>query len=380
MTFPDIEIFIYEYLDKIGEKYIFEGLGFDAYVTASNLETAQQLMRNTIFRILDIFTYVSLSPWTNLSLIFSYEANEELILRKCFYYFYYLKKIEVVKSIRPSAIDIFFEVCKKLDTNIFRDNILASLHQLNKGLQSDTNVDEFLSYWMAIEYLSQSLNEKYGYGKVERFHECPYCNGHLSECQHCHKELPKKIISPGKFKRVEEIALEKLSITKKIFKEIVNTRAIIIHGGKWDGLGDAYKYKDLIRNLLMYCIGELLDLNHEVIEKILEKQTIIRNKITTDIGFVCKADITGLDKLPSLDKPDEQPLITVKNNTELGIKINDDGSVGVSNTPYLISAGKEILFKNIAYAIYSHRLSGVKNANISERIIKKRGDKSNGKL
>ncbi len=369
---PDIEIFGYEHLEKIEEKYVFGGIAFQSYVNASTLKKAQRLMQNTVHRILDIFVYVSLSPWINLFLISSYEANKNLSLRKAYYHFYHLKNIELVKAIRPVTQGVFKEVFTKLDKSIFRDNILASFHQLNKGLQSNTDVDEFLSYWTAVEYLAIPLNTKKDYKKVERFHECPFCGKPLSKCQHCHGKLPKKKLPPGIFKRVEEIALEQLNLRKSKFNKIKKTRALIIHGGKWDKFVNSYKYKDLIRNLLIYCIGELLDLKQSSIKLILKKNPIIRNKITTDIEIIYSADIGGLNMLPDIDKPKKHPIVVIKESKKPPITINDDGSVKISNTAeYLRLAKKGIVFNNISYSIYAYKLSGAKNARITLDSIRK---------
>lgn len=369
----DTEVFIYEKLKKIEDKFVFQGIAFDSYVMAVDYEKAQSKMEGIVFRILDILAFISQSPWVNSSLQKIYEADISLKEKHSKFYFYSNKDVEILKSIRVLDINVLSEVLKKLDGNKFRDNIFASLHNLNKGFVSDTDVDEFLSYWIAIEYLSHSLNEKADYKKEERFHECPICGKSLSLCCNCGETLPKKIMSPGNFKRVEEIALQKLSVSKKEFQKIIEIRAIIIHGGKWESLNLVYKYKDLVRKLLIFCLGDLLDLNEDNFKLILDKIPIIRNKITSGVSIVYDTEICGLDKLPNISEPTKQPHISISKN-EIITSIDDNGVINMSTTnSYLHQAEKGISFNKIAYSVYIHKGSGIKEASINNqlKVIKK---------
>jgi hypothetical protein len=379
IKFTDIELFVYESLEKIGDKFVFKGISFDSYVTASTVERAQSKMQNAVSNTLDIFSFISLSPWTDLSLISTYEANVNIKIRKSNYYFYNSKEVEIIKSIRPlDDLSVLKEILDKLGENNFRSNIFASLYQLNKGLQSNTDVDEFLSYWVAIEYLAHSLNEKSGYKKIERYYECPSCGKPLSKCQHCGDELSKKTLSPGNFKRVEEIALNKLNITRKEFQKIINTRAIIIHGGKWNNLKGANKYKDLIRCLLVYCVGDLLELNDKSLNIILVKLPNIRNKTTSKVSLRYETTLSGLDNLPKLGEITKQPSVILIENKKLEIVINEDGSINTGDTnTYLHQAEKGVVFNNITYNVYSHKLSGIKKIEISPPLIFKNSINNN---
>lgn len=369
----DTEVFIYEKLKKIEDKFVFQGIAFDSYVMAIDYEKAQNKIEGIAFRLLDILAFISQSPWINSFLQKTYEADISLKKKHSKFYFHSNKDVEILKSIRVVDINVFFEVLNKLNGNTFRDNILAAFHNFNKGLVSNTDVDEFLSYWMAIEYLSHSLNEKAGYKKEERFHNCPTCGKPLSSCIHCGNNLPKEVLSPGSFKRIEEIALQKLSVSKKEFQKIIEIRAIIIHGGKWESLNLVYKYKDLVRKLLIFCVGDLLDLNKDSLKLILDKIPMIRNKITSDVGIVYDTEICGLNKLPNINEPTKQPNILISKN-EITTSIGDNGAINMSTTnSYLHQAEKGITFNKITYSIYVHKGSGIKEASINNqlKVIKK---------
>jgi hypothetical protein len=131
-------------------------------------------------------------------------------------------------------------------------------------------------------------------------------------------------------------------------------------------------YKNLVRELMIYCVAELLNLQKQSVSRILMKQPLIRNNITTNTGVLYTAELTGLEVLPKIDMPSEQPSVVIQKNKKMPLVINPDGSINISNTPtYLHQASKGVVFNKRTYGIYAHRQAGVKKASIIDHGIEK---------
>lgn len=371
-NFSDLSIYCYEYLLNVEGRYVFNGIAFDSYVTADSVEDAQKKLINAVYILLALFIYTTLAPWVNLILIMTYNASDFIDKREAFYYFNPLNNVEVLKTIRPIDKRFFYSILTAFDNNKYKDSINASLQQLNKGLQADTDVDEFLAYWTGIEYLADVLNHVSGYKKEERYYTCPICGQPLEKCLECGGELNKTQLSPGRFKRVSEIARNKLNLEKKEFDKIVEARGIIIHGGKWNNFTNSIKFKETARTLLLYCIGELFKLNEKDIEQIVSKEPIIRNKITSSPKMVYQVELEGLKVLPDIKQTLNHPKVDIKSIDASLIKINDDGSINVSSdVEYLHIANEGIKFNQLTYNFYIHKKSGVKKADLKMAVRKK---------
>ena len=362
---PDWQIACYEQLIEIDGRFVFSGLSFDSYIEVKSIEEAKKTINIALFNILNMLGFSCLAPWKNLRIIEAYDASTELSSRQFQAHFYPTRSTEITKTIRVLDLDLFSKIQSEFAKSSYQQAILSSQYQLDKALQSETDVDEFIAYWTGIEYLANSLNKNKGFEKVERFYTCPNCGNQLSECKSCKGELAKHNTGVATYKRVEEIAQEQLGLSHKDFNSIADTRHVIIHGGSWDNFKNSNKYKNLTRRLQILCIGELLNISIDEITELVNKDPIIRNSTTTEPIFLYQANITGLDEIPNIFNFSDQPKVEITDTIEKPLKINKDGSVNISATNTYTHIGNgEIKWNNISQTLLIHSASGVKKMNL----------------
>jgi len=361
-TFPNFEIICSEELEQVEERYAFKGVTFESMYPALNMKVALNEINNSIINILSLLTFSSLAPWRSIYAITLYEADTDKDAREFYAYFYPHSEITIQKTIRVIDHKIFEIVRKSFDKIDNKNNVLAALHQLNKALQAETDVDEFLAYWTGIEYLKLSLYRKRGYTPKNKYYDCPVCGKALEKCAKCGKELAMHNAAPGDLQGVREIATEKLNMSNTYFNKLVKVRGNLIHGGAWDKFSDSYKYKNTVRELLVHCIGSLMDLGIETTKAIASLDPIIRNRTTTEAKLIYNAKLTGVPCYPSPGESYLHPEVQIVDEKQVTTTVNEDGSISVSETNTYTHKGPEtVKWNNINKTIMIHKKSGAKN-------------------
>lgn len=361
-TFPEFELVCTEQLDEIEGRFVFKGLVFESIYPASDLDTAVSTVYKATTNILNMMTLASLASWRNLSTVSAYEANKNQKERDFYAYFYPNSDISVNKSIRVLNKELLEQISTSFDVSNYKNNVLASLHQFNKALQAETDVDEFLAYWTGIEYLKQPLYTKKGYTEQSKYYDCPHCNEPLNECPKCQGELAKHTAKPGELQGVREMALDKIKMSNKEFNNLVKIRGNLIHGGAWDKFSEAFKYKNVVRELLINCIGFLLDLKSDTVKNVLAQEHLVRNKATTEAKLIYNAKVTGIKGTPSLNTSFVHPEVLISGNKNVSTIINEDGSISIGETNIYTHKGPEqAKWNSINKTLLIHKKSGAKN-------------------
>lgn len=105
---------------------------------------------------------------------------------------------------------------KKLDADIE-----AALRWFSKGISSHPIVDQFASFWIALEILTSPSKPR---KKV--FFQCPKCGYEIESCPKCSYST---LHFPGTKERIESFITKDLGMDTTVFERLWNTR-MIFHG------------------------------------------------------------------------------------------------------------------------------------------------------
>lgn len=159
--FPGLstEVFVMDSLKEINNIKLHVGLDFFARTEDQDDKHAQQKAKNLVESILNIISLEALSsckPAQLMSLIDT--TNRDVCATK-----FYLRPFDSsfplssLVKIERTRLDLLW---KAYDTSGNKERIMRSLSWLRKGINSDNVVDEFISYWIALEILQCILRKK----------------------------------------------------------------------------------------------------------------------------------------------------------------------------------------------------------------------------
>lgn len=362
---PENEVAIYERLIPVKDLLIFTGLGFDLYINAETLDDALTESRGIVSSMLNLFALSSQAAWISLRLINYYDATEGIKDRKSKWFFYPTIQDDVLKSVRKIDKNEFSKIWSAYNrdtNNAF--HILIAANQLNKGFKSDSFSDKYIEYWTGIEYLTDTLNDKFNFLPTKKFPHCDSCKQDILRCPHCNIDFKEKIIG-GRFSGVKKVALDKLQIDKKFFDELYEMRSRLLKNPR--GVETKY-FRDkapTLKLLLICSICENLDLPNDTINRILSLESLENSLTHPDLRFAQEVTLNELDVLGPIEAIDKQPEIVFENSPDQ-ITINEKGELSFSGkTKFTYKANDRVKFNINTVEQWGPNNSGVKDSQLN---------------
>lgn len=325
-SLPQQEIVAYEIVKPITNGVTFIGFGFDGYIEGNTSDEALSRMFNSVNLILCLYSYVTRSPYKRVSLIDMYEADDDITERKFSHYYYPTLSDEVLKAIRAVDMNLFMAVWNKgKDNEVFTVSVLNSLYQLNKSLQEDMLTDEFLALWNGVEYLANTINQKYSFTEEKQYIKCRECNKDFTECPHCGHKFDEEVKTKGKFDGIKQLAQEKMNLPKKDFDKLHTARSVLLHDGNFKK--EWHDYIPVVRDLLVWTIARAIDLEDSIVQDILKLTPKKDNIDSKENKIVHSSILEGLDTLPPITSIQLQPTLNFEEDLPSDYSMEENGVI-----------------------------------------------------
>lgn len=363
---PNQEIVVYELLKKIGSKYVFFGLGFDMYVESKTKKQADILAAAGVNILLCLFCYSTLASWQDLLLIENYDASKGT-KRRDFSFFYYPEYKDIlVKSIRLLPLERFSLIWNTAQGKA-NDNVFSSIYQLNNSFQVNDKKEEFIYLWLGLEYIASVLNEKYRSSNPKTdYPECRFCKQSIKACPHCDHTFAKKA---GRFDGVIKVAIEKLGISKKEFSQIYEVRSKLMHNSASFSPKN-YIFIDTLRRLLVWCVGDAIDLSTDIVGEILKKPHL-KSTGSESTRLAHLAKMTGYNEPVRIEDIHLQPCMINKDDDKTiaqDVQVNEDGSVTKQQSSnFIYQCDKSTRFENRQTQLWFSTRTGIKKATLEAK-------------
>ena len=329
------EIFLMDSLKDINNLKLHVGLDFLAKTEDREETGAQQKTINLVEAILNIISLETLSSCKPAQLLSFIDATNKDICSTKFYIRPFDNSFPLSSLVRvdPSRFNMLW---KAYDSSGNKDRIMRSLSWLRKGINSDNAVDEFVSYWIALEIL---------------------------QCV-----LKKKV----KWDGIKEIFTRKEIIAACSFKDVCDARQELFHG--FHELSDDFinklkRYLDTLRRAVIYANLASLKIDKTSLDySAFINRTPHRMQIRPysvfkgSIKNLPQEDQARIESFPKVEFTPEEVNISLSENEELNIswKINN----------------KFILPKNCSFDFSEYELwgdyqAGIDNAGLTVSSEKK---------
>lgn len=269
-----------------------QGLWADCYIKSESPELAEVNSKNFVENVLNLIDF-STSSASNFPLFISiYDATENLANR-FFKQIFYVSLPE--RNVTQIDKEIFEEVFNKF--NKYQDaRITRAISWLRKGYLEQGSIDKFVAFWIGLESINELLCNFFKISEEDRKIKCNKCGNEISS-----------ISSAG----VKKLFIDTLNIEIRKFEEIRGARGKLLHGGGPIDNNFAEKIKEyipVVKKALIKGIGMLLQLDNEIIEKIIGQKSRLYNET---IRLVIKAKLVNFN-LPDLSEFGKQPKIDLE--------------------------------------------------------------------
>jgi len=243
-------------------------------------------------------------------------------------------------KIDQSEFSKIFESYEKSDE---KPRILRALSWLRKGMGEENPVDEFISYWTGLEVIKSILR----------------------------RNLKTKIQTVLEWDGVENIFTRELKFYK--FEAIKDARRRLFHGGKEEDtldnnfMEEIKGYLEPMRKALIYCIGNILTVEHDIIVGIANKTP---QRIELNPWSVIKGKLKNLpsdfvniiQSYPTLDA----------NMFDKQYSINAEGALTINGkTSHHFMGGSGIKLEKLEIELWGKKEAGIEQFTVGEISIDK---------
>lgn len=295
--------------DKRIEKskiFLHYGLGCDIRIESKDKETASKVAEETAMNFLFLITFLDRAFFGEPICILSYRYPVKgSVLEEFSAQILDANYLPLETSLRLINIPDLEKMINqmKLTPPGIRAKIDYSLFWFWKAVGARNPMDKFINLWIALEFLEDSLKDKYGLSKNKTADaSCIFCKKVGQICSNCKKEL-KYNTNTGNtgIKTLEK----KIADLKIKYDELASNRGILMHGkGHLDKnvLVDSINSIELI---IYHAVSELLDNNSWSIQRMIcLPMRILANP--HHLSFVGKVKLANV---PTLDECEKQPII-----------------------------------------------------------------------
>lgn len=320
------------------------GLGVDCYVDAESLEKSEEKSKTFVEYILNSIDFSNSSASPQPLFINAYDASPNLQERE-FKQLFYVPIPE--RNFTPIDKDVFKEVFRIFNQNK-DERIVRAVSWLRKGYLETKSVDKFIAFWTGLEAINELLADKFKIPLNERKSKCPKCG---------HRGGP---ITIG----IEKLFVNEIRIEQALFREIRKSRGKLLHGG--GPLNDEFiktidkNYNPLVRKALVIGIGKLLQINDEVIKKVIEKGPKAYNE---KIRLEIRTTISELVP-PKLEEFGRQPIIELTDLNLLERMLDKQGKLTLKMKQTFIF--RNAIFKKISLDLYGENNTAIRKGAIKE--------------
>ncbi len=307
------KIYLYDCLKEHNNLKIHIGLGFIVHIKEIDEDRAIKKSKNLVENILNIISFESLSSCKPAKLISVVDSTNKNSCPTKFFIFPFEEKFSTSSLIQIDK-KRFDMIWNSFINSKSKRRIMRSLSWLRKGIDSRIVVDEFISYFIALNVLEPLLGKKRKWDGLEDIFR------------------QKKVNSPYAFKKIKD------------------ARNRLFHGAtKYDELSDSFinelnNYLEPMRRAIIYGILVLLNIQKDSMFKNFIKKKPLRVRVET--YFIQKGIIENLllsssiipEKFPGVKVTNKQNIISLKCNGELDFKLK-------YTTKYKLPNGSNFIFK-----------------------------------
>jgi hypothetical protein len=255
---------LYDSVKKTTNSNLHTGLNIVTYLSQDSLEKAKEISKNSVEMLLNLISFATLAYCepSKLATIISIADKEPHPLEHYTYPFAGQELIGSLRIVNESNFRLIFDA---YNVSSHQQRVMRALTWLRKGLGEEAAVDEFVSYWVALEVVKCVLRRK----------------------------LVWKVRNPGEWAGVEDIFVNKLHFQDfRIIKE--NARNALLHGHREldnEFIREISGYVQPIRKTLIFCIGTILGLDDDAILVICNKDP---RRIGRNPWAILEGDVSGL--------------------------------------------------------------------------------------
>ena len=243
----------YELMIALGDKIkktdnvqLHTGLNIIADIKAGSEEEARDVSKNFVETLLNLISFSTIT-YCDSSILVSVISITDGESHPFQCYVYPFEEQEILNSlihIEEPTFGIIFNAYYK---SSYKPRILRALTWLRQGIGEDNFINEFISYWNSLEVIKGILR----------------------------RNLKDKVKKPSEWAGVERVFLAEVSYCK--FNDIRNVRRRLFHGGREDDrldnefMGEIKGHLEPMRKALIFCIGNILGLEHDTTLSIANK-------------------------------------------------------------------------------------------------------------
>lgn len=341
-NFPgqSLNLALYDSVKKTANCNLHSGLNIVTCLNQDSLEKAKEISKNSVEMVLNLISFAILTycEAAKLVTIIRIADKEPHSLEHYTYPFAGQDLIGSLRIVNESNFRLIFDA---YNDNSHQQRVMRALTWLRKGLGEETNVDEFVCYWVALEVVKCILRRK----------------------------LVWKIRNPGEWAGVEDIFINKLHFQDfRIIEK--NARNALLHGHR--ELDDEFmkeigEYVQPIRKTLIFCIGSILGIDDAAILAICDKDP---RRIRRNPWAILEGNISGLptdfDELaknfPTIDTEIVNKEFSVDQKGELSMAFK---------VSHRFSAPKRAKLNIEAHQSWVDKETGIRQMNITEGPILK---------
>lgn len=158
-TMPKAEIFLYDSIKEHNGFKLHHGIDIVVNAEANDENQAISNAKNFSESILNLISFATLSSCNPARLLALIDSSDKNSCPSTFYLYSFDHSSPVTSLVQINK-DQFEALWKGFDCTQRKDRIMRSLSWLRKGIDSENAVDEFMSYWIAIEALEPILRTK----------------------------------------------------------------------------------------------------------------------------------------------------------------------------------------------------------------------------
>ena len=177
------EAALYDSLQHHDGIWLHGGMGKDMYVEAEAAESARRKAFGLAESGLAFMSFSQMSPCYPAKLLLTYDATPGLQNRPFEYQHAVHDVPPTLASLRKVETDLFFAVSSQYEFVTVR--LGRAIQWMRKGLMEHHTLDEFASYWVALEIVAAELKKVVGTAGEESYLYCPKCSKPLTPCPAC---------------------------------------------------------------------------------------------------------------------------------------------------------------------------------------------------
>jgi hypothetical protein len=229
---------------KRDELNIHTGLSIYCDIVTDLEEKAIELTKEHVEETLNLVSFATNAYCESATIVKIVSIQEQTSPVKC--YLHPVEEQEILGALviieHPTFLNIFESYGKSKE----QPRVLRAISWLRKGMGEENTVDEFISYWTGLEIIKSIIR----------------------------REMRSKVKEVPEWGGVESIFSSRLSF--KLFEDVKEVRRRLFHGGrKEDTLDNDFidkmaNYLEIIRKGLIYCIGDILKLEEEIVTNVVQ--------------------------------------------------------------------------------------------------------------